>query len=93
MDVGINPQPYGTHSFRRGGAQFLKHVKRKDIIDICEYGGWSKDNEDFSIIFKYLLSWNDAKRNSRKDFLNPRPQLGDRCPACLRDCLCAGSGI
>jgi hypothetical protein len=26
MDIDIDPRPYGMHSFRRGGAQFLHHV-------------------------------------------------------------------
>jgi len=79
MDIDVDPRPYGTHSFRRGGAQFLHHVRRWSIIKVCDWGGWSKDNDAQSTIFKYLLSWNDSPHHTRREMLHPSPPLEDRC--------------
>ena len=59
LDVGIDPRPYGTHSFRRGGCQYLAMVLRWPIRNTCTWGGWS-ENFNSGTIFKYLLSWTDA---------------------------------
>jgi hypothetical protein len=88
MDIDVDPRPYGTHSFRRGGAQFLHHVRRWSIIKVCDWGGWSKDNDAQSTIFKYLLSWNDSPHHTRREMLHPSPPLEDRCHTCNRNCNC-----
>ncbi|KAF8998884.1 hypothetical protein BDZ89DRAFT_969739, partial [Hymenopellis radicata] len=49
---------YGTHSFRRGGCQWLSVELRWPLRQICEYGGWSTDFSHLTIV-KYLISWND----------------------------------
>jgi len=88
MDVDINPRPYGTHSFHCGGAQYLHRVRRWDIVKVCDWGGWSKDSEAQSTLFKYLLSWNDSSLQSREQMLHPQPVLEDRCNLCRRNCNC-----
>jgi len=88
MDIDVDPRPYGTHSFRRGGAQFLHRVRRWSIIKVCDWGGWSKDNDAQSTIFKYLLSWNDSPHHTRREMLHPSPPLEDRCHTCNRNCNC-----
>ncbi|KAF8807125.1 hypothetical protein BYT27DRAFT_7222995 [Phlegmacium glaucopus] len=57
-EVGIDPTPYGTHSFRRGGCQYLASQRRWLICRICEWGGWSTEFSSMTIV-KYLISWND----------------------------------
>jgi hypothetical protein len=88
MDVGLDPRPYGTHSFRRGGAQFLHFERRWSIVAVCNWGGWSKDLEAQCTVFKYLLSWNDTSHGTRKQMLHPLPPLSDHCKTCNRNCNC-----
>ena len=49
---------YGTHSFRRGGAQYFYHVLRWPRLLITAYGGWA-DSKDASILFRYLFGFDD----------------------------------
>ncbi|RDX40411.1 hypothetical protein OH76DRAFT_1490092 [Lentinus brumalis] len=88
LDVGIDPRPYGTHSFRRGGCQYLAMVLRWPIRNICTWGGWS-ENFNSGTIFKYLLSWTDAPLIDREDYMNPDRPAGEICHACGRSCSCA----
>ncbi|KAG1816033.1 uncharacterized protein BJ212DRAFT_1447060 [Suillus subaureus] len=77
LDIGVDLHPYGTHSFRRGGCQFLYKVCRWDIRDICDWGGWAENFDNPGIIFKYLPSWNN----------NPwEKPMKDPCHACGRTC-------
>lgn len=85
----IDPRPYGTHSFRRGGCQFLSIVKRWPIREICAWGGWAPDFDNSGTIFKYLLSFHDNPYTDRMDFFNPDRKGTDRCGACGRTCHCA----
>ena len=85
----IDPRPYGTHSFRRGGCQFLAMALRWPFRTICEWGGWAADFDNPGTIFKYLLSWVDTPFTEREDFFNPSRQGTDPCPACRRTCHCA----
>ena len=39
IDIGQDPLPYGTHSFRRGGCQYLSAEKRWGIRKLCDWGG------------------------------------------------------
>jgi hypothetical protein len=39
LGIGIDPRPYGTHSFRRGGCQYLAVVLRWPLRQICTWGG------------------------------------------------------
>ncbi|KAF9026372.1 hypothetical protein BDZ89DRAFT_952957 [Hymenopellis radicata] len=79
---------YGTHSFRRGGCQWLSSDLRWPLRQICEYGGWSMEFSHLTIV-KYLISWNDDPLLPRSDFFNfdRRPAL--RCYTCNRSCPCA----
>lgn len=86
LDIGIDPRPYGTHSFRRGGAQHLVKVRRWPITQVCGWGGWS-ENGDMATLFKYLLSWNDNTME-REDYFNPERQRTEPCRECGRTCLC-----
>jgi hypothetical protein len=69
VDVGINPVPYGTHSFRRGGCQYLASERRWLIRRICDWAGWSVDFSNLTIV-KYLISWNDNPVERREDFFH-----------------------
>ncbi|KAJ7740061.1 hypothetical protein DFH07DRAFT_965548 [Mycena maculata] len=72
IDVDIDPYPYGTHSFRRGGCQYLHRYRRWSIVEIL----------------KYLISYNDSPRTRRQDFFNPNRVLHLKCMYCGRSCNC-----
>lgn len=59
---------YGSHSFRRGGAQFFNTVFKMSIKDICEFGGWSFIGE-VSVIGRYLVGPFDDPLYSSEDRL------------------------
>ena len=77
MDVGINPQPYGTHSFHHGGCQHLHQCEHWSIRDICEWGGWTYSYDNPSSLFKYLISWSDDPSRTCEMFLHPTPPVKD----------------
>lgn len=87
LDVDIDPTPYGTHSFRRGGCQFLHVEKRWSLRRICEWGGWSVEFTNMTIV-KYLISSNDDPTEPREQFLNPNRQPMVKCSQCGRCCSC-----
>ncbi|KIK72417.1 hypothetical protein PAXRUDRAFT_799015 [Paxillus rubicundulus Ve08.2h10] len=64
LDVNVDPAPYGTHSFWHGGCQYLHIERRWPLRRICEWGGWSQEFTNLTIV-KYLISLND-------DSLEPR---------------------
>jgi hypothetical protein len=88
-DIGIDPRPYGTHSFRRGGCQYLAMVLRWPFRNICTWGGWAENFDNPGTIFKYLLSWTDTPLLDREDYFNPNRASSDLCTACGRTCWCA----
>ncbi|KIM73059.1 hypothetical protein PILCRDRAFT_81411 [Piloderma croceum F 1598] len=88
VDVGIDPWPYGTHSFRRGGTQWLAYDKRWPIRQICKWGGWSTDPAGTTVM-KYLDSWNDDSAERREDYFDPNRLPTSRCHQCGRSCHCA----
>lgn len=88
IDVKIDPAPYGTHSFRRGGCQYLSSERRWLLRRICEWGGWSSEFSNLTIV-KYLLSWNDNPTERREDFFNPNIQPTTKCYHCGCSCPCA----
>ena len=88
LDINIDPAPYGTHSFRRGGCQYLSSERRWLLRRICEWGGWSTEFSNLTIV-KYLLSWNDNPTERREDFFNPDIQPAKKCYHCGRSCPCA----
>ncbi|KAL1660113.1 hypothetical protein GGF50DRAFT_130526 [Schizophyllum commune] len=88
LDLKIDPTPYGTHSFRRGGCQFYIVDRRWNIRKICEWGGWSREFSNLTIV-KYIISWNDDPLDAREDFLNPNLKPALKCPSCGRSCHCA----
>jgi hypothetical protein len=87
LDVNVDPAPYGTHSFRRGGCQYLHCYRRWSFRRVCEWGGWSTDFSYLTIV-KYLISVNDDPMECREDFFNPQQLPTVRCPACGRQCNC-----
>ncbi|KAJ6628421.1 hypothetical protein B0H10DRAFT_2160891 [Mycena sp. CBHHK59/15] len=89
LDIGIDPRPYGTHSFRRGGCQYLAMVLRWPFRNICSWGGWAENFDNPGTLFKYLLSWTDTPLLEREDYLNPNRMVGDVCAACNRSCHCS----
>ena len=38
IDIGEDITKYGTHSFRRGGCQYLASERRWDIRKLCDWG-------------------------------------------------------
>ncbi|KAJ4486412.1 hypothetical protein C8R41DRAFT_434427 [Lentinula lateritia] len=88
LDVGVDFVPYGTHSFRRGGCQWLSVERRWPLRQICEWGGWSQEFTHLTIV-KYLISWNDNPHVNRDDFFNMKRAPARVCPACNRSCHCA----
>lgn len=89
LDLNVDPRPFGTHSFRRGGCQYLANVLRWPIRDICIWGGWADDFDNPGIIFKYLLSLTDIPTISSGDFFNPNRKHADPCAECGRTCWCS----
>ncbi|KAJ7755954.1 hypothetical protein B0H16DRAFT_1315486, partial [Mycena metata] len=88
MDVDVDPAPYGTHSIRRGGVQYLLLFKRAGLRQICEWGGWSTEFTSSSVL-RYIISVSDDVQLIRQDFLDPHrpPQL--KCYSCGRMCHCS----
>ncbi|EJD35277.1 hypothetical protein AURDEDRAFT_140403 [Auricularia subglabra TFB-10046 SS5] len=76
-DIQVDNATYRTHSFRRGGCQWLSCDKR-----------WSTEFQSLTIV-KYLLSWNDDPQEKREDLLDPDRPLTVRCPLCGRNCACS----
>lgn len=89
LDIGIDPRAYGTHSFRRGGCQYLAIVLRWPLRNICMWGGWADNFDNPGTIFKYLLSWVDGPSVERQDFFNPDRAPADLCGECGRSCWCS----
>ncbi|KAF8179760.1 DNA breaking-rejoining enzyme [Mycena galopus ATCC 62051] len=87
LDIGLDPYPYGTHSFRRGGCQYLASHRRWSLRRICDWGGWSAEFSSLTIV-KYLIGWNDDPTELRENFLNPNQKITEKCPACGRTCPC-----
>ena len=87
IDIGRDPLYYGTHSFRRGGCQYLSSEKRWGIKKLYDWGGWSMKFENTTIV-RYLMGWNDDLMTRREDFLNPTVELGKLCNYCGRKCAC-----
>ncbi|KAN0077385.1 hypothetical protein V8E54_005689, partial [Elaphomyces granulatus] len=70
LEIGRNPLPYGTHSFRWGGCQYLASVVGWPLQKICDWGGWSTNFKNATVV-RYLISWNDDPTQSRDDFFKP----------------------
>lgn len=87
LDVEIDPHPYGTHSFRRGGCQFLHVHLRWSLRRICEWGGWSTEFTHLTIV-KYLISCADDPAEPREDFFKPDRMPVLKCYSCGRSCQC-----
>ncbi|KAJ7648509.1 DNA breaking-rejoining enzyme [Mycena rosella] len=87
LDVGINPYPYGTHSFRRGGCQWLYTCCRWGLRRICDWGGWSTELSNLTIV-KYLISYVDEPSERREDYMNPNRPPSLKCFSCGRTCHC-----
>ncbi|KAF8906281.1 hypothetical protein CPB84DRAFT_1675966 [Gymnopilus junonius] len=88
IDICVEPSPYGTHSFRRGGCQYFASLRRWKLRRICEWGGWSTEFSSMTIV-KYLISWNDEPEESRDNFLDPDLEPSILCHVCKRSCHCA----
>lgn len=89
IDIDQDYRLYGTHSFRRGGCQWLYSEKRWGLRKICNWGGWSLAFDNMTIV-RYLFSWNDDPVNRREEFMNPHSTGGTRCHYCGRECTCIG---
>ncbi|KAF9014432.1 hypothetical protein BDZ89DRAFT_962869 [Hymenopellis radicata] len=89
IDIDIDtPYSFGTHSFRRGGCQWLSVYMRWPLRQICEYGGWSTEFSHLTIV-KYLISWADDPMLPRSEYFNFARPPAVRCFACNRTCHCA----
>ena len=69
LDIYIDPAAYGTHCFCRGGCQWLSVHLRWHLRQICEWGGWSTEFSNLTIV-KYLISWNAKPTLQREDFFD-----------------------
>ncbi|KAG2119959.1 hypothetical protein BD769DRAFT_1362095 [Suillus cothurnatus] len=87
LDIGVDPSPYGTHSFRRGGCQYLYIERRWLLHRICEWGGWSAEFTNMTIV-KYLISHNDDPTEPQEEFFNPNRRPTVKCFQCGRSCSC-----
>ncbi|KAJ7807125.1 DNA breaking-rejoining enzyme [Mycena olivaceomarginata] len=87
LDIRIDPYPYGTHSFRRGGCQWLYTCCRWGLIRICDWGGWSTEFSSLTIV-KYLISYVDDPSERREDYMNPNRPPSLKCFSCGRTCHC-----
>ncbi|KAL1699070.1 hypothetical protein EV121DRAFT_216977 [Schizophyllum commune] len=87
LAVGVDYSPYGTHSFRRGGCQYLVVDRRWNIRRVCEWGGWSTDFTHLTIV-KYIISFVDEPMSSRADFFRPGRRVTRSCRLCGRNCPC-----
>ncbi|KAK7006110.1 hypothetical protein R3P38DRAFT_2555486 [Favolaschia claudopus] len=90
VDVDVYPFPYGTHSFRRGGCQFLSAYLRWGPRKIADWGGWSTEFSWVTIV-TYLISWADSEIIERENFLRPGMQPVLLCTVCGRNCGCGGA--
>ncbi|KII83178.1 hypothetical protein PLICRDRAFT_119728, partial [Plicaturopsis crispa FD-325 SS-3] len=88
IDIKVDPHPYGTHSFRRGGCQWLAVYKRWTLRKICEWAGWSMNFTHLTIV-KYLISSNDEAGERREEFFKPNRKPATRCYSCGRTCHCS----
>ncbi|KAJ7766465.1 hypothetical protein B0H14DRAFT_3116768 [Mycena olivaceomarginata] len=73
LDIRIDPYPYGTHSFRRGGCQWLRYI-------FTEFSSLT--------IVKYLISYVDDPSERREDYMNPNHPPSLKCFSCGRTCHC-----
>ncbi|KAH7910371.1 hypothetical protein BJ138DRAFT_1087834 [Hygrophoropsis aurantiaca] len=89
LDIGVDPRPYGTHSFRRGGCQYLATVLRWPLRQVCNWGGWAENFDNPGTIFKYLLSWSDNPFGEREHYFDRSRPGSDPCRSCGRTCNCA----
>jgi len=87
-EIEVDFIPYRTHSFQRGGCQYLASVCRWLLRRICEWGGWSTEFSNMTIV-KYLISWSDDPTESRDEFFNPKRVATVKCPHCGRSCCCS----
>ncbi|KAN0074520.1 hypothetical protein V8E55_011932 [Tylopilus felleus] len=88
LDIGVDPAPYGTHSFCRGGCQYLHINKRWSLRRICEWGGWSQELTNLTIV-KYLISLSDEPMEPREHYFDLDHCPVVKCPHCGRSCACA----
>ncbi|KAJ3530099.1 hypothetical protein NM688_g7757 [Phlebia brevispora] len=89
LDIGEDPRPFGTHSFRRGGCQYLAVTLRWPLRDVCTWGGWAENFDNPGTIFKYLLSFADTPTVAREDYFNPNRAKAQACAYCHRTCWCS----
>ncbi|KAJ7270884.1 hypothetical protein C8J57DRAFT_1065685 [Mycena rebaudengoi] len=87
VDIDVSPFLYGTHSFRRGGCQFLHIYLRWPIRKVADWGGWSTEYS-WNTIVTYLINWTDNDVVERKYFLHPSMQPLLHCSVCGRTCSC-----
>ncbi|KAL1751299.1 hypothetical protein FB107DRAFT_222322, partial [Schizophyllum commune] len=87
LDIGLSRTTYGTHSFRRGGCQYLVVQRRWNLRRVCEWGGWSTDFNYLTIV-RYIISFIDEPMSTRDDFFRPGQPVLKFCNACGRRCAC-----
>ncbi|ORY40752.1 hypothetical protein BCR33DRAFT_827584, partial [Rhizoclosmatium globosum] len=87
LDIGLEAHLYGTHSYRRGGAQYFLSERRWYLTMICNWGGWSLEFGSMTIV-RYLHSIYDVPRISREDLLDKTHTLPKTCSYCGSNCPC-----
>lgn len=88
-DVGVDPRMYGTHSFHRGGCQYLAMELRWPLRHICMWGGRAESFDNLGTIFKFFLLRVDTPTLERDDYMNPHCATAARCTTCRCTCFCA----
>ena len=90
-DISEDSFLYGSHSFRRGGAQFFYIERNWDIPTLCDWGGWSTAYSA-EVIFRYLVGIHDDPARPREHRLNPLAASALTCFYCGRSPVCSSCG-
>ncbi|ORY39000.1 hypothetical protein BCR33DRAFT_662499, partial [Rhizoclosmatium globosum] len=86
-DTGRRWYKYGTHSFRRGGFQYLYIERRWNLVSVCDWGGWSLAFDNLTIVW-YLHGVFDTSHYPRDQLMNPNYEHHQACGYCNRSCAC-----
>ncbi|KAI9338238.1 hypothetical protein BDR26DRAFT_979039, partial [Obelidium mucronatum] len=87
-DTGRRWYKYGTHSFRRGGCQYLHNERRWNYNQICDWGGWSLAFDNFTIV-RYLHGVFDDSPYPRIHLMDFNYTEHQKCGYCNRSCACS----
>ena len=87
-DIDVEPSLFETHSFHRGGVQYLSSEQWWNIQKLCDWEEWSLNYNSLTIVC-YLIGWNDNSIRKRENFMNSEFQQEIHCSCCEHSCDCA----